>query len=100
MVFILECADGSYYTGMCNDFRKKLWEIENGINVYFTTHPERLPVRIIFEEKGIPFREAYAKSQYMKRMTRIQKERLINKGIWPIGGVLRDYYDKKFLEKS
>lgn len=98
MVFILRCADDSYYTGMCRDLRKKLWEIEHGVNIYFTNHPYRLPVTPVFKEKGLSFKEAYAKSLYMKRMTRVQKQRLIDKNLWPVGGVLKEYYDKKLSE--
>lgn len=99
-VFIFRCGDGSYYTGMCDDFRKRLWEIENGPNVYFTNHPERKPLTLVFKEKQLPFKEAYAKAQYMKRMTRKQKERLITKNLWPIGGKIREYMDREMLENG
>lgn len=31
-VYILKCADGSYYTGSANDLSKRLWEHQEGVN--------------------------------------------------------------------
>jgi Predicted endonuclease containing a URI domain len=29
-VYVLECSDGSYYTGVTNDLERRLWEHETG----------------------------------------------------------------------
>ena len=34
LVYILECADGSYYTGSTDDINKRLWQHEQGTVPY------------------------------------------------------------------
>ena len=31
-VYILQCKDGSYYTGVTNNIERRLWEHESGYN--------------------------------------------------------------------
>ena len=95
-VFFVECADGTYFSGLCRNLRKKLWEIDNRQGLYFSKHPERLPVKVVFKEVQLPFREAYAKYKYMKEMNRKLKKKLIGTGQWPLGGPLKRY----LIEKS
>jgi putative endonuclease len=30
IVYILLCSDNSYYTGLTNDFEKRIWQLETG----------------------------------------------------------------------
>lgn len=83
-VFILECADGSYFAGMCRNLRKKLWDISSGKGIYFSKHPERLPVKAVFKEEKLFFKEAYEKSQYLKTMNREMRKKLIDTKTWPV----------------
>ena len=48
-VYILECSDGSYYTGSMVDLEKRLWEHENGIGAKYTAR--HLPVNLVFCEE-------------------------------------------------
>lgn len=91
-VYILECADGSYATGFCSNFKKKL----ASINIfhegyYFSTHPDRIPVKVVFKETGLPFKEAFSKARYLRCMVRKHKYKLINTGKWPVGGAYLEY---------
>jgi len=91
-VFIVECADGTYSTGFCSNLKKKIASInvfQEGY--YFSRHPERVPVKVVFKETNLPFKEAFSKARYLKNMPRKNKIRLIEKGIWPIGGAYREY---------
>lgn len=82
-VYIMQCADGSYYVGMARDVNKEL----KYLNKY---HPDkhlnpiygRLPLKIIYTEKNIPFREAYAKFSYLRVMNRVQRDRLLQTKKW------------------
>ena len=40
-VYILECSDGSYYTGMTNNINRRLWEHETGFNTKCYTFNRR-----------------------------------------------------------
>ncbi len=48
-VYILECSDNSYYTGVTNNLEKRFMEHEQGVNrnCYIYT---RRPLRILFYE--------------------------------------------------
>lgn len=90
-IFLLRCADGSYFYGMCKNLNRKLSEINRREGIYFSKHPERLPVEVVYKETQLKFREARAKSRYLKEMTRRLRTKLIETGKWPIGGDLKKY---------
>lgn len=88
----LECADNTLYAVMTRNLKKELIEIgELKKGIYFTKHPERLPVKVVFKETNLIFKEARAKYTFMKKMNKTMKLRLIETKKWPIGGALREY---------
>lgn len=96
IIFIVECTDGTLYTGMARNLEKELIEINvlrKGI--YFSRHPERLPVKVVFKEINVPFKEAYAKFCYMRKIPRHMRKKLISTKRWPMGG-----HWKKYIEKN
>ena len=53
-MYILECADGSYYTGSTWDVEKRVWEHQQRLGANYTK--QRLPVKLVYSEeyeKGI-----------------------------------------------
>lgn len=92
IIVIVECADGTYYSNMCQDIRKQLWEIQNRQGVYFSKHPERLPVTVVFKEENLPFKEAYAKLKYLRGMNRSIKERMVKTQKWPAGKAIYEFF--------
>ncbi|MCX5995896.1 MAG: GIY-YIG nuclease family protein [Chloroflexi bacterium] len=46
-VYLLECADNSYYTGHTDNMEKRLYEHEQNVTRCYTS--KRLPVRLVFE---------------------------------------------------
>lgn len=91
LVFIVECADGTFYTDMDIDIRRKLYKINNMEGIYFSKHPERLPVKVVFKEEGLSFKEAYTKFQYLRSMNRKLKKKLIETKKWPAGKIIWEY---------
>jgi putative endonuclease len=47
-MYILECADGSYYTGSTWDLARRLSEHQSGVGANFTA--KRLPVKLVYCE--------------------------------------------------
>ena len=91
-MYIVECATGVYCTGLCSNLRKRIAEINIfRKGYYFCAHPDAVPVKVVFKETMLPFKEAFSKSRYLKNMPRHQKIKLIETGRWPIGGALREY---------
>lgn len=90
-VFIVECADGSYYTGFCEDLKKRLKEINTCNVAYFLTKPQLVPVKVVFREDHLPFREAYTKHVYLRSLTRRHRIKLIETKKWPLGKMIRKF---------
>ena len=77
-VYILECADGTYYTGITNNLEKRLRQ-HNGeiIGGAFYTKNKR-PVKFIYTEKSTTRGEAMKREREIKSWTREKKLKLIN----------------------
>lgn len=76
-VYILECSDGSLYTGITTDVNKRILTHNKGKGAKYTK--TRLPVVLMvsFEAED---RSTASKEEYrIKRLTRAQKIELINK---------------------
>jgi putative endonuclease len=75
--YILECADGSYYTGWTADPQRRLKQHNRGTASRYTR--ARLPVRMVYLEE-LPDRSSAMKREHaIKHLTRAKKSRLINK---------------------
>lgn len=74
-VYILECADGSYYTGSTWDLEKRLWEHQNGLGAKHTA--KRLPVKLVFCEACERVEDAYIREKQIQGWSRKKKEALM-----------------------
>lgn len=79
-VYILECSDGSYYTGVTNNADKRVEEHNKGINIHSYTHNRR-PVKLVFCERFSDAKQAIAFEKKVKGWSRAKKVALI-KGDW------------------
>ena len=76
LVYILECADGSYYTGITNNLTRRLEAHGAGTASKYTRG--RRPVRFVGEIGSWPTRGAALKHEArMKGLTRLQKQALL-----------------------
>ncbi|NBC84255.1 MAG: GIY-YIG nuclease family protein [Bacteroidetes bacterium] len=77
-VYILKCADGTYYTGVTNSIERRLAEHIEGYdpNAY-TFH--RRPVELVFCESCISPHEAIDLEKQIKGWSRKKKEALIER---------------------
>jgi len=74
-VYILECADGSYYTGSTWDLERRLWEHNNGLGAKHTA--KRLPVKLVFCEECERVEDAYIREKQIQGWSRKKKEALM-----------------------
>jgi putative endonuclease len=81
-VYILRCADQSYYTGSTS---KPLDErvAEHQAGAYDTYTASRLPVTLVYSEEFGDIRDAHAAEQQIKGWSRVKKESLIS-GRWDL----------------
>jgi predicted GIY-YIG superfamily endonuclease len=77
-VYVLRCADGSYYTGVTNDLLRRLAAHRAGKASKYTRC--RLPVRLACALGSWPMRGPALKLEArIKAMTRVQKQALIRR---------------------
>ena len=74
-MYILECADGSYYTGSTWNLEKRLWEHQNGLGANYTK--KRLPVKLVYCEPYDRVEDAYRREKQIQGWSRRKKQALI-----------------------
>jgi putative endonuclease len=78
-VYILRCADGSYYTGHTDSLDKRVGEHLMGNYCQYTA--TRLPVELVFSQPFPTREEALASELQIKGWSRKKKEALM-RGDW------------------
>ncbi|MBM4306816.1 MAG: GIY-YIG nuclease family protein [Deltaproteobacteria bacterium] len=78
-VYILRCADNSYYTGHTDNLEDRIVKHQSGEIEGYTS--SRLPVDLIFSEEFSTRDEALACEQQIKGWSRKKKEAMI-RGDW------------------
>ena len=74
-IYILECADGSYYTGSTWDLERRLWEHQNGLGANHTA--KRLPVTLLYCEECERIEDAYTREKQIQGWSRKKKQALM-----------------------
>lgn len=76
--YIVECKDGTFYTGWTNDIEKRMEAHNAGRGAKYTK--TRRPVTLIYKECFETKEEAMKREYAIKQMTRTQKLKLIKEG--------------------
>ncbi|MCF6156336.1 MAG: GIY-YIG nuclease family protein [Candidatus Brocadia sp.] len=74
--YILQCSDGSYYTGVTNNIERRLYEHQEGLIKGCYTHDKR-PVKLVRVEEFTNVMDAIVREKQIKGWTRRKKEALI-----------------------
>jgi len=74
-MYILQCADGSFYTGSTNDIEARLEQHQNGEGANFTR--KRLPVKLIYWEEFDRIDDAFYREKQVQGWSRKKKMALI-----------------------
>lgn len=83
-VYIIECGDGSFYTGITTDVERRFNEHKSGVGGHYTS--ARSVVRVVYTEEH-PHRSSASKREaQIKGWTRQKKLNLIRFGLR--GGVV------------
>jgi putative endonuclease len=72
--YIVECADGTLYTGWALDPEERVAVHNKGRGAKYTRM--RLPVRLVYVEEQPDRRAAMERERVIKRMTRERKQKL------------------------
>jgi len=90
-VYILLCADNSYYIGVTNNIPRRLDEHSNGLDKSGYT-VNRQPINLVYSEMFQYIDKAIAREKQLKGWSRKKKEALINNNL----GSLKDLSKKSF----
>lgn len=86
-LYILECSDNSLYTGITNDFSKRIQMHNNGKASKYTR--SRLPVKYVFIKKVDNKSDALKLEIKTKKLTRDKKLKLITSNENEIDNILK-----------
>ena len=75
-MYVVECCDGSYYTGYTTDVKRRVAVHNSGKGAKYTR--ARLPVKLIYAEGFDSKEEAMSAEARLKRKKRPQKESFLN----------------------
>ena len=76
-LYIIECRDGSLYTGITTDLKKRLKRHNEGKATKYTR--ARKPVKLVYSEEMSSESLARKREAEIKNMSRTNKLKLINK---------------------
>ncbi len=74
--YILECSDGTLYTGWTNNLEQRLAVHNSGKGAKYTR--SRLPVTLVYYEAYLSQQKAMSREQCIKHLSRQEKIALMN----------------------
>ena len=74
-VYILQCSNGTYYTGYTNNLENRIKEHNSGNGAKYLRG--KLPVKLVYSKEYRYYKNALNRERNIKKMTRKEKERLI-----------------------
>ncbi|MFD1407038.1 GIY-YIG nuclease family protein [Kroppenstedtia eburnea] len=87
VVYILECGDGTLYTGITNNLKQRLMHHQQGTGAKYTRG--RGPFTLKWLETGITRSQALRREREIKKMSRTKKLELIQRR--PAGEATKEF---------
>ena len=75
-LYILECADGSFYTGITRDLERRLHVHQQGLDHHAYTYRRR-PVKLVWSQAFASLNDAFQRERQIKGWSHPKKEALI-----------------------
>ena len=79
-VYLLVCADGTFYTGVTTDTQRRVREHNNSLKGAKYTRARR-PVSLAYEEECVSRSEAQKREYVLRKLPRAQKVSLMGGGL-------------------
>jgi putative endonuclease len=92
-MYILECSDGTYYTGSTNNLDFRLAQHQNGEGAKHTQ--KRLPVKLVYCEEFETVDQAFYREKQIQGWSRKKKEALIKERMASLPELSLAYRDLK-----
>ena len=91
-MYILECADGSYYVGSTKDLERRIHQHNEGTGAKYTAR--RHPVKLVFSAEFSNVADAYAAEKQVQGWGRKKREALIRGDYEALPGLARKDFKK------
>ena len=75
--YILECVDGTYYTGSTDNLFMRVAQHNEGRGAAYTR--SRLPAKLVYYEEFETRSQAAKRERELKKMNKTQKKKLVEK---------------------
>ena len=94
-MYILECADGSYYVGSTMNLEHRIFQHQQGLGAKYTS--SRLPVKLVYGEEYDRVADAYAREKQVQGWRRAKREALIKGDPELLPTLAKKVFDKRKL---
>ena len=91
-MYILECFDGSYYTGSTNNLEFRIAQHQSREGANYTKI--RLPVKLVYSEEFERIDDAFIREKQVQGWNRKKKEALINRHFDLLSDLAKNYTRK------
>jgi putative endonuclease len=95
-MYILECADGSYYVGSTRDLEGRIWQHQHGQGANYTAC--RLPVKLVYFEEYNRVADAYYREKQVQNWSRAKREALIHGEFEKLPDLSKKNFKKTLVE--
>ena len=92
-VYILECCDGSYYTGSTTDLHRRIEQHQEGVGSNYTI--KKLPVKLVYYEEFLSVTDAAKREKQIQGWRREKKIALIKRQFHLLPELSKNYTDRK-----
>ena len=75
-MYILECADGSYYVVSTKDLEQRILQHQQGTGAQYTS--KRLPIKLVYSEEFERVSTAFTREKQVQNWSRAKREALID----------------------
>lgn len=89
-MYILECADKSYYTGSTKDLERRLKQHQNGEGAQYTKR--KLPVKLVYYEEYNEITVAFYREKQIQGWSKKKKQALIEGKIEDLSGLAKKVF--------
>jgi putative endonuclease len=91
-MYILECADGSYYVGSTKNLERRIWQHNEGVGAKYTAR--RRPVKLVYAAEFLNVAQAYAREKQVQGWSRAKREALIRGDYGALPELARKDFEK------
>ena len=97
-MYILKCADGSYYVGSTTNLEFRMSQHQLGKGSRYTSG--RLPVELVYGEEYDRIADAYTREKQIQNWGRAKREALINGDLEVLPALEKKKFEKNKIVKS